>query len=210
MRRIFVFVCLIAVAAVITGVVIARPHRRVSPLTPGTTVPREIVVDDRRVDPEPARRAAVGAVIATGSVVMAGPLTRHDLIARLATERFTPTLTGRTNDLIRGLRPDSELSVVALERPLTATATAEADGSVTVKVWSVFVIAVSRQAPARQAWHTVTLTMREVRGSWLVDDWQSSPGPSPAASMETGDSGFDAIAVTVSWPSVDGAGRAAR
>ena len=69
-----------------------------------------------------ARRAALDAVAASGLVLRAGPLSRRDLIADLATARFAGELTARTNDQTRDLRLGTGVdTVAAVEQPLTAT-----------------------------------------------------------------------------------------
>ena len=203
MRRSLAIVIAVPLAlAVAAGTAVVRlRHRHASgSVTQAVASPSLAPLQTDQIDVDGARLAAIDAVQATGPVVSAGPLTRRDLIDALATARFAPLLVGRTNDLVRGLELGPGVaSVTAIERPITAHAEAGSD-DVVVNVWSVFVVAASRTLPAREVWHTVTLAMRREAGRWLVDDWQSTPGPSPTGSMEAGASGYDAVTEVAGWP----------
>ena len=172
------------------------------------TAPREVAaqtaataVTPKRRDAEPtsttlapidlaeARNAAVAAVAMTDEVVSAGFISRRDLIARFATPSFAPQLADRTAEQVNVLlgelgKHDADMSRVRLvEQPLTATARAVEAGA-QVEVWSVLVIAAPGLGPARQVWHTVTLSMTRSDGRWSVDGWDSHIGPTPALAPE--------------------------
>ena len=151
-----------------------------------------------------ARAAAIVAVASTPAVLRAGPLSRRDLIAGFATERFTGELTARSNDQARSLLVGPGVDTVSVvEVPITATATIMSDGSVSVRVWSVFAVAVSLADPAREVWRTTTVTMRLEAGRWRVDGWLSSVGPTPAQPVDPGGfAWYREFAQVASWPSV--------
>ena len=150
-----------------------------------------------------ARAAAIVAVASTPAVLRAGPLSRRDLIAGFTTERFTGELTARSNDQARSLLVGPGVDTLAVvEVPITATASIVSDGSVSVRVWSVFAIAVSLTL-AREVWRTTTVTMRLEAGRWRVDGWLSSVGPTPAQPVDPGGfAGYREFTQVASWPSV--------
>jgi hypothetical protein len=143
------------------------------------------------VDVAGARRAAIAAVALTDDVVTAGFISRRDLITGFTTPTFGPELADATSDQVNALlvelgdRNADPTALVALEQPLTATATATSSG-VRVEVWSVLIVSVPGTGPARQAWRTVTVDMVDVDGRWLVGSWASTPGPTPALPAEVG------------------------
>jgi hypothetical protein len=157
------------------------------------------------VDVAGARRAAIASVALTDDVVTAGFISRRDLINSFTTETFGPKLADVTSDQVNALlaelgdRNADPSRLVALEQPLTATATPTASG-VRVDVWSVLIVAVPGVGPARQAWRTVTVDMVDVGGRWLVDAWTSTPGPTPAlpaeVSLDSAESVVGRMAVT--------------
>ena len=136
-----------------------------------------------------AKDAAVAAVAMTDEVVSAGFISRRDLVARFATPSFAPQLADRTAEQVNVPlgelgKHDADMSRVRLvEQPLTATARAVEAGA-QVEIWSVLVIAAPGLGPARQMWHTVTLSMTRTGGRWLVDGWDSRVGPTPALAPE--------------------------
>jgi hypothetical protein len=139
---------------------------------------------------ETARVVALRAVAMTGQVATAGFTARADLIASFATADFAPVLLDRTNEQMRDLAQEfvgqgiGLSSLRAVETPLTATAV-DTDSGARVTVWSVLVIAVTDEGPARQLWRTVTLDLveseseSEGEGTWRVSAWDSLPGPTP-------------------------------
>ena len=215
MRRLIVGAALVVAALV--GVVLSRT----GPDASGTTSTEPVASAPAAageaaasgIGVEEARRAAVSAVGSTGEVVAAGMFSRRDVIARFATEQFAPVLgsetTAQVNEFLvalgaSGVDP-SEVRLV--EAPVTARAVPEADGSVTVEVWSVLTVSAPGTSVGRQAWRTVTLTMRPERDHWLVDGWVSRPGPTPALPPEgVIDSRAD-VDVPLSWPRVAGGDR---
>jgi hypothetical protein len=133
---------------------------------------------------ESARVVALRAVAMTGQVATAGFTSRADLIASFATADFAPVLLDRTNEQLRDLAQEfvgqgiGLSSLRAVETPLSATAVGT-DAGARVTVWSVLVIAVTDEGPARQLWRTVTLDLVESGGTWRVSAWDSLPGPTP-------------------------------
>ena len=156
-----------------------------------------------------AQAAAVDVVGRTGEVVAAGFISRRELIETFTTPEFGPTLadeTGRAIDamLIELGGHDVDVSdMLVSERPLTATS-AVVDGGVRVQVWSVLIIAAPGTGPGRQVWRTVTLAMDERDGVWLVDGWQSTPGPTPAPAPESQVDSAELVADRLAWDSVGG------
>jgi hypothetical protein len=152
------------------------------------------------VDVAGARRAAITVVALTDDVVTAGFISRRDLIASFTTSTFGSKLADTTSDQVNALlvelgdRNADPTRLVALEQPLTATATATSLG-VRVEVWSVLIVSVPGTGPARQAWRTVTVDMVDIDGRWLVDSWTSAPGPTPALPAEVALDSADMVAV---------------
>jgi hypothetical protein len=151
------------------------------------------------VDVAGAQRAAITAVALTDDVVTAGFISRRDLIVGFTTQAFGSNLADSTSDQVNALlvtlgdRNADPTRLVALEQPLTATATATSSG-VRVEVWSVLIVSVPGTGPARQAWRTVTVDMVDVEGRWLVDSWTSTSGPTPALPAEVSLDSADMVA----------------
>ena len=156
-----------------------------------------------------AQAAAVEVVGRTGEVVAAGFISRRELIETFTTPEFGPTLTDETGRAIDAMlielgSHDVDVSeMLVSERPLTATS-AVVDGGVRVQVWSVLIIAAPGTGPGRQVWRTVTLDMVERDGVWLVDGWQSTPGPTPAPAPESQVDSAELVAERLAWDSVGG------
>ena len=154
-----------------------------------------------------ARAAGVVAVSRTREVFEAGAITRHDLTAEFATERFAPELAQRTSmqavDLLYGLRRQvgRHVDVHLVSQPVTATAEPVSPGRVTVSVWTVTVLVAEGASPVPEIWSTVLLDMVDVGGRWLVDGWQSVPGPSPAPAPEGVFATDDEVMAVLAWPS---------
>ena len=163
-----------------TAAMTEAPKRINAEPTSTTLAPTELVA---------AKDAAIAAVAMTDEVVSAGFISRRDLIARFATPSFAPQLADRTAEQVNVLlgelgKHDADMSRLRLvEQPLTATARA-VEAAAQVEVWSVLVIAAPGLGPARQVWHTVTLSMTRAGGRWLVDGWDSQVGPTPALAPE--------------------------
>lgn len=161
---------------------------------------------------EAARSVAVHAVSMTGPVAAAGFTSRADLIASFATSDFAPVLLDRTNEQMRELAREFvgqgvELSSLrAVETPLTASAVAT-DAGVTVTVWSVLVVAVTAEGPARQMWRTVTLDLIDTGVGWRVAAWASAPGPTPLPSTDATFDDARAFGAPLSWAAATGGGR---
>jgi hypothetical protein len=199
---------------------VGTPAAGLTPLS-GSGSPRPgsatTVVADPGADATPpgsqlaaARSAGVAAVERTRDVFDAGDISRRDLIAEFATDRFAPVLAAKTSeqvvDLLFGLRKATgryvEVHVVA--QPVTATATATGPDRVRVDVWTVTVMLAEGDAPVPEQWSTIHLNMVTVDGRWLVDDWSMSPGPSPAPAPESSFGSADEVATVIGWPSATG------
>jgi hypothetical protein len=197
MRRLTIAVGVLAAVAVV-AVVLSRLGGDDSAASSDTTGAARVEspvsgaaagVSVAEVDVAGARRAAITAVALTDDVVTAGFISRRDLIAGFTTPTFGVELADATSDQVNALlvelgdRDADPTALVALEQPLTATATLTSSG-VRVEVWSVLIVSVPGTGPARQAWRTVTVDMVDVNGRWLVDSWTSTPGPTPALPAE--------------------------
>lgn len=186
-----------------TASIAESPANSPSPISPSdAAAPKDLIAE--------ARRAAVVVVGRTGEVVAAGFISRRELIETFTTASFGPTFaeeTGRAIDAMLielGSREVDPADLVVREQPITATASATADG-VEVRVWSVLIIAAPGTGPGRQVWRTVTLDMVQRDGVWLVDGWVSSPGPTPSPPAEGIVDSAEAVAVPLLWTPV-GAG----
>jgi hypothetical protein len=153
--------------------------------------------------------AAIAAVAATGDVAAAGYISRRELIESFTTPEFGPTLADATSDQMRalsielGARDAAIESMAVVERPISATAQWTAAGA-RVDVYSVLVVAVPDVGPARQVWRTVRLDLVERGGDWLVDAWESNPGPTPALSTEVAIGSASDVATQLSWRGAEG------
>jgi hypothetical protein len=161
------------------------------------------------VDVEGARVAAVAAVARTREVVDAGLIARRDVIASFATDGFAPLLAQRTSQqwvsLLFGLRRAAgrAVEVEVLSQPVTATAAAVAADRVAVQVWTVTVWVAAGESPAPEQWSTMRLAMVHEDGRWLVEGWESTPGPSPAPAPEGTFASDDEIAAVIAWPQAE-------
>lgn len=171
------------------------------------------VLDEQGVQdvPDPVR-AAAAAVALTGDVVVAGFISRRELIESFTTAAFAPRLADATSDdvasLMLGLggdgRDPSRLRVIEL--PVTSQLTSRHGHRATVEVWSVMVAAAPDVGPGRQAWRTVSLDLELVNGRWLVDGWASQLGPTPALAPESPIASSDEILDVLSWPQAGASG----
>jgi hypothetical protein len=181
-----------------------------SPVAPNNAAERSVSTDlTPVVDLEGAARAAVAAVGTTGDVATAGFISRRELIERFATPEFGSQLADMTSDQLRalaselGARDVDAASMSVVEQPITVATTSTANGA-RVEVYSVLVVAVPGMGPARQTWRTVTLDMVVRDGWWLVDGWESSPGPTPALAAEVTIDTADDVAARLGWKRVGG------
>lgn len=154
---------------------------------------------------EQARRAGIEAVAQTGEVLRAGFISRRELIATFATPSYGPTLADETSSAMAsmlielGQRDVDTRSISIVEIPIAATAEASSSTAI-VRVWSVLVVALPAAKLSRQAWRTVTLDMVLVDGRWLVDNWSSSPGPTPPLPPRTFGDDAGLVAGPLAWP----------
>ena len=156
------------------------------------------------IDVAGARQAAINAVALTDEVVEAGFISRRDLIDGFATSALAPRLADETGAEVNALLVelgdrDADVKTLRLiEQPLSARTT-EVGDVVRVDVWSLLVIAAPGTGPARQAWRTVTLDMVLVDGRWLVSEWQSQPGPTPAPAVEASFDDASTVGEMLGW-----------
>lgn len=170
---------------------------------------RASVSEDTGPVPLPdARNAAIAAVAMTDDVFRSGFISRRELIETFATDDFGSTLADQTSQQVTSLllqlgeRDVLPVDVSLVEQPITATVLDESSETASVEVWSVLVVAAEGAGPARQMWRTVTVDLELVEGSWLVDAWTSTLGPTPALSPEADLSGVGEVQAVVAWPQV--------
>jgi hypothetical protein len=212
------------VALAVVGLVVARAARDDRPSmvpaeepapaavgsvpSPGSAAAADVRVDGGfgGVEVEAARVAAVQAVARTREVVEAGFISRRDVIAGFATDTFAPVLAERTSQqwvsLLFGLRraTGQAVDVKVVSQPVTATASATASDRVVVEVWTVTVLVAVGESPAPELWSTMRLDMVDAAGRWLVDGWETTPGPAPAPAPEGTFASDTEIAAVMSWP----------
>jgi len=163
-----------------------------------------------RRDADGALAAAVSAVRLTGSIARAGFITRSDMIAALATERYGPKLASESsNQLAEMTTALGEASVapgdlVWSELPLTARALQADDNGARVEVWAVLVVGVLDLGAPRQAWRTVTVDLVWEADDWKVDGWSAQPGPTPLLDATAAVATTDEISEVVAWPPAGG------
>ena len=159
-------------------------------------------------DPNPPEAAAVAAVAMTGEVATAGFISRRELIESFSTPRFGPELADRTSEQMTALllelseRDADPADLSVFEQPLRVRVEDANLTTATVDVWSVLVVAPPGAATARVMWRTVTVELVLVEQRWLVDGWESIPGPTPMVGSETVISSAADIAEVLSWTPV--------
>lgn len=186
----------LAIAAAVGGTVVLRSD------DPATTAPPVAVLvstaEPAAADiPDPgtegdvtasddAASAAVRVVGMTDELVTAGHFTRRDLVRSIATTDFAPTLIGDASAAIVDFQfeVDTAEGFWLLQQPLTVRSETVDVDRVQVEVWSVIVVASTEFGVGRESWQTSVLEMVSVDGVWLVDSWQSVPGPAPAPSAD--------------------------
>jgi hypothetical protein len=225
MRRATVLALAAVTVAVVIGLrAVASPNDSTAatepPLatdTPVATAPTSPAAVDEfgvphgwRRDADGALAAAVSAVRLTGSIARAGFITRSDMIAALATERFGPTLASESsNQLAEMTTALGEASVapgdlVWSELALTARVVHADDHAARVEVWSVLVVGVLDLGAPRQAWRTVTVELVWEAGDWKVDGWSAQPGPTPLLDATAAVATTGEISEVVAWPPAGG------
>ena len=186
-----------------------------APVRPSTVVPTPVTTDERGVpggwshDAEGAVRAAVSAVRITGPIARAGFITRSDMIATIASERYGPTLARESASqlsemsMILGTASIPAGDLVWSELPLTATVVLAGDAA-RVEVWSVLVIGVLDVGAPRQAWRTVTVDLIWEDSDWKIDGWSALPGPTPLLDATTAIATTQEINEVAAWPPAGG------
>lgn len=176
-----------------------RPGRSV---TPGSVHQAGETVGE---DLNPPEAAAVAAVAMTGEVATAGFISRRELIESFSTPRFGPQLADRTSEQMTALllemseRDADPADLRVFEQPLRVHVKDASLTTATVDVWSVLVVAPPGAATARVLWRTVAVELVLVGRTWLVDGWESTPGPTPMLGSETAISSAADIAEVLSW-----------
>lgn len=207
MRRLGILLVVLAVLAAV-GVIVAQIGRDKPPQSSATSSgvgPRADTVPQPAEVLAAARAAGVAAVALTDEVVLAGFISRRELIESFTTSAYGPVLADETSTAVNamllelGERDVDPTDLHVVEQPITARAEAIGD-SVRVEVWSVLVIAVPGTGPGRQVWRTVTLDMVKGDGRWLVDRWSSNPGPTPAPAAEAAFDDAVAFVDPLGWP----------
>lgn len=225
MRRTTVLAIAAVAVVVVVGLrAVASPNDSTAPTesppatdAPAATAPTGPAAVDEfgvphgwRRDADGAVAAAVSAVRLTGSIARAGFITRSDMIAALATERFGPKLASESsNQLAEMTTALGEASVAPgdllwSELPLTARVVQAGDNSARVDVWAVLVVGVLDLGAPRQAWRTVTVDLVWEAGDWKVDGWSSQPGPTPLLDATSAVATTDEMSEVVAWPPAGG------
>lgn len=210
MRRRPVVIGLVAIALLVVAVILRS--RGDSPTPSATTsIPDPIAGPKAATTREPSRQPAEAVVAAesvirqTGDIATAGFITRTDLIRSLATERFGPKLaaesSGQLNEMAQtlGAAQLSPDEITWTEYPLASQIVSSTTDEVIVAVWAVLVVGVLKVGAPRQAWRTVTMTMRWERDAWRIDGWSTKSGPTPALAATAPISSVADIAVVAEW-----------
>lgn len=161
-------------------------------------------------DERGARAAAVSAVALTGEIARAGFITRADMIAVLASERFAPTLASESSVQLQELLGDlpangvPAASVLWRELPLTADVVHADSSTASVRVWAVLVVGAPDSGSPRQLWRTVTVDLVWERADWRVDGWTTTSGPTPALANNVPIAALDELAAVTAWPPAGG------
>lgn len=208
MRRVGIAIGVLVVLLV-AGLIVSR-FRGAEPETPHSgehASPGSVVQAGETVgeDPNPPEAAAVAAVAMTGEVASAGFISRRELIESFSTPRFGPELADRTSEQMTALllemseRDADPSNLRVFEQPLRVHVTDASQTTATVDVWSVLVVAPPGAATARAMWRTVTVELVRVGQTWLVDGWESTPGPTPMVGSESAISSAEDVAEVLGW-----------
>jgi hypothetical protein len=144
----------------------------------------------------------------TGEVARAGFISRRELIESFTTPTFGPVLADDTSEQMTALllefseRQADPVDLQVTEQPLRVRVTTATPAAATVDVWSVLVVAPPAAATARVMWRTVTVDLLRIDGSWLVDGWTSTPGPTPMIGAESPISPASDVAAVLEWTPV--------
>jgi hypothetical protein len=155
-----------------------------------------------------AQAAAVAVVRATGPIAKAGFISRTDLIRSIASTAFGPKLAAASSAQLSEMTAELGAAKIApadlvwAELPLTSRIVTAANERATVDVWSVLVVGVTGKGAPRQMWRTVSVTIIWERDDWRIDDWTTTPGPTPALAAMAAISDVPAIAGVLSWAPV--------
>jgi hypothetical protein len=187
-----------------------------TPVPPSTVDGTPVTTDEHGVpggwshDADGAVSAAVSAVRLTGPIARAGFITRSDMIATIASERYGPTLASESASQLSEMTavlgaasiPPGDL--VWSELPLTATVVLAGGDAARVEVWSILVIGVLDVGAPRQAWRTVTVDLIWEDSDWKIDGWNAAPGPTPLLDATTEIATTQEINDVAAWPPVGG------
>lgn len=154
--------------------------------------------------------AAVAAVAMTGEVASAGFISRRELIESFTTPRFGPQLADQTSEQMTALllelseRDADPADLRVFEQPLRVRVRTSTTNTATVDVWSVLVVAPPGAATARVMWRTVSIDLVLMGETWLVDGWESAPGPTPMVGSESPISSAADVAEVLGWSPASG------
>jgi len=211
-------VVLLAPAA-LTALLAASCSMPSAPAEPSPTTAGPLDVE-QGTDPEPhadrtARgraRDAAGALAAgsdavsmTGEIATAGFITRHDLIASIASTSYADELaavSARQLDELTvelGQGGTTPRQIVWSELPLRGHVAFHEGRNAVVEIWSVLVVGVRGHGAPRQAWRTVTVGLVWERGGWRVDAWDALAGPTPALASSSVVSTVGEVATALAW-----------
>lgn len=154
----------------------------------------------------------MSAIALTGEIARSGFITRADMIAVLASNRFAPTLAADSSSQLHELLGDVTdegvpvATVLFRELPLTVDVVRVDASSAQVAVWAVLVVGVPDHGAPRQLWRTVTVDLVWERGDWRVDGWAATAGPTPALATSAPIATVEDLIQTTSWTSAGGGG----
>jgi hypothetical protein len=96
--------------------------------------------------------------------------------------RFTP---GAGFEQVTGLAKDRSWGrpAIAAVVPVAASATSLTASSAHVSVWAVSVVGTAQLGQLVESWSTESLALQRSGGRWLLTQYNSSPGPAPAATQ---------------------------
>lgn len=155
-----------------------------------------------------ALAAGSDAVSMTGEIATAGFITRHDLIASIASTSYADELaavSARQLDELTaelGQAGTTPSQIVWSELPLRGHVTFHEGRNAVVEIWSVLVVGVRGHGAPRQAWRTVTVGLVWERDGWRIDAWDAVAGPTPALAASAVVSTVGEVANALAWSTV--------
>jgi len=153
------------------------------------------------------QQAALRAVALNGELVTAGHFSRRDLIQSVATPQLAEALNADASAQILDFQFEVNTSAdfEILQAPVTSQVRELEPGRAEVTIWSVVVVSSAEFGIGREAWQTSRLELVLADGVWLVDVWDTQPGPAPAPSSDLVFAGPGELIEPMRWtPVVDG------